>query len=67
MGGITKVAELQIKQNQTHSLKNLEGSIFAWLFVCLVVWLVVRQAGDTSDVTLSFEDAQVFQTLMDDE
>ena len=30
-------AELQIKPNQNHLLTNLEGSIFTWLFVWLVV------------------------------
>ena len=26
------IAELQIEPNQNHLLKNLEGSMFAWLF-----------------------------------
>ena len=26
------IAELQIEPNQNHFFKNLEGSIFAWLF-----------------------------------
>ena len=46
-----QIAELQIEPNQNHLLNNLEGSIFAWLFV------VVRHADDSSDVTLVFEDA----------
>jgi hypothetical protein len=29
--------------------------------------LFVRHGGDSSDVTLAFEDAQVIQTVMDDE
>ena len=41
------------------------------LYICVVVWLVgrlfVRHGGDSSDVTLAFEDAQVIQTVMDDE
>ena len=32
-------AELQNKSKQKHLLKNLEGSIFAWLVGWLVVWL----------------------------
>ena len=28
---MTDIAELQIEPNQNHLLKNLEGSIFAWL------------------------------------
>jgi hypothetical protein len=44
-------------------LENLEGTIFAWL----VVRSVVRHGLDSSDVTLAFEDAQVIQTVMDDE
>jgi hypothetical protein len=44
-------------------LENLEGPIFAWLFVRLVV----RHGRNSSDVTLAFEDAQVIQTVMDDE
>ena len=35
-------------------MENSEGSIFAWLFGCSVVCL----AGDSSYVTLAFEDAQ---------
>ena len=57
------IAELQIEPNQNHLLTNLEGSIFAWLFGWLVV---VCHGGDSSDVTLAFENAQVIQTLMDD-
>ena len=48
------IAELQIEPNQNHLLKNLEGSIFAWLFGRL---FVVCHADDSSDVTLAFEDA----------
>ena len=44
-------------------IENLKGSIFAWLFGCSGVC----HGGDSSDVTLAFEDAQVIQTLMDDE
>ena len=47
------IAELQIEPNKNHLLKNLEGSIFAWLFV----WSVVVCHDDSSDVTLAFEDA----------
>ena len=46
-----------------YGLENLEGSIFAWLFG----WLFVRHGRNSSDVTLAFEDAQVIQTVMDDE
>ena len=49
-------AELQIEPNQNHLLKNLEGSIFAWL-VGRCMLFVVRHADDSSDVTLAFEDA----------
>ena len=55
------VAELQIEPNQNHLLTNLKGSIFAWLFVRLVVVC----HGDVTVVTVAFEDAQVIQTLMD--
>ena len=48
-------AELQIEPNQNHLLKNLEGSIFAWLFGWLL--FVVCHADDSCDVTLAFEDA----------
>ena len=49
------IAELQIEPNQNHLLKNLDCSIFVWLFVvCLVV---VCHADNSSDVTLAFEDA----------
>ena len=37
--------------------------MFAWLFG----WLVVCHGCNSSDVTLAFEDAQVIQTVMDDE
>ena len=30
------IAEIQIEPNQNHLLKNLEGSMFAWLVVRLV-------------------------------
>ena len=33
---VKNIAKLQIEQNPNHLLKNLEGSIFVWLFVCLV-------------------------------
>ena len=56
------IAELQIEPNQNHLLTNLEGSIFAWLFVWL---LFVVCHGDVTVVTVAFEDAQVIQTLMD--
>ena len=49
------IAELLIEPNQNHLLTNLEGSIFAWLFVRLL--FVVCHADDSSDVTLAFEDA----------
>ena len=42
-------------------MTNLEGSIFAWL----VGWLVVVCHGDVTVVRDAYEDAQVFQTLMD--
>ena len=49
------IAELQIEPNKNHLLKNLEGSIFA---LSVVGWSsVVGHAGDSSDVTLVFEDA----------
>ena len=57
------IAKLQIEPNQEHLLKNLEGSIFARLFG----WSFGRHGGNSSDVTLAIEDAQVIQTLMDDE
>jgi hypothetical protein len=41
--------------------------VVVWLFGCLAVWLVVRHGPDSSDVTLAFEDAQVIQTVIDDE
>ena len=63
MGLPCLVAKLHIEPNQTHLLKNLEGSIFAWLFVWLVA---IRHADNSSDVTLAFDDAQVIQTLIDD-
>ena len=49
------IAELQICQTPQSSywLENLEGSIFARVFG----WLINRPAGDSSDVTLAFEDA----------
>ena len=41
------------------------------MVACLVGWsfgwLVVCHGHDSSDVTLAFEDAQVIQTLMDDD
>jgi hypothetical protein len=41
------------------------------LYIRVVVWLFgrlfVRHGRDNSDVTLAFEDAQVIQTVMDDE
>ena len=53
------IAELQLEPNQNHLLKNLEGSIFTWLFG----WLFgCRHSGDSSNVTVAFEDAQVIQT-----
>ena len=36
-------------------------------YIRVVVRLVVRHGRDSSDVTLAFEDAQVIQTVMDDE
>ena len=36
------------------------------LYIRMVVWSFVRHGRDSSDVTLSFEDAQGIQTLMDD-
>ena len=55
--GLLDIAELQICQTPQSSywLENLEGSIFAWLFV----WLFVCHGRDSSDVTLALEDAQV--------
>jgi hypothetical protein len=37
------------------------------LYICIVGRLFDRHGHDSSDVTLAFEDAQVIQTLMDDE
>ena len=54
---LNSIAELQIEPNQNHLLTNLEGSIFAWLFV--------HRHSDVTVVTVPFEDAQVIQTLMD--
>ena len=48
-------------------MKNQEGSLFAWLFVPFFGQLVVCCSGNSSDITLAFEDDQVIQTLMDDE
>ena len=44
-------------------MENLGGSIFAWLFVCcLFGWFDgCHHVGDSSDVTLAFEDAQVIK------
>jgi hypothetical protein len=36
-------------------------------YIRVVVRLVVCHGPDSSDVTLAFEDAQVIQTVMDDE
>ena len=44
-------------------LENLGGSIFAWLFGRLFGC----PAGDSYDVTLAFEDAQVIQTFSREE
>ena len=60
-------AKLQIKRKSKPFIENLEGSIFAWLFVQSVGRSVICHGGDNSDVTLAFEDAQSIQTLMDDE
>ena len=49
------IAELLIEPNQNHLLTNLEGSIFAWLFVLLFGFEC--HGRDSSDVTLVFEDA----------
>ena len=46
----------RLNQKKNHWLENLEGSIFAWLFGCLV-----GNVGNSSDVTLAFEDAQIIQ------
>ena len=35
------IAELQIEPNQNHLLKNLEGSIFAWLLLLFVTLTTV--------------------------
>ena len=43
------------------------GRLYIRVVVRLVGWSFVRHGGDSSDVTLAFEDAQVIQTLMDDE
>ena len=43
------------------------GRLYIRVVVRSVGRLVVRHGGDSSDVTLAFEDAQVIQTLMDDE
>ena len=52
--------KLQIELNLNHLLTNLEGSICAWLFVNMFGC----QVGNSSDVTLAFEDAQVIQTFL---
>ena len=39
-GNDKSIAELQIEPNQNHLLKNLEGSIFAWLFGRLLLLFV---------------------------
>jgi hypothetical protein len=36
-------------------------------YIRVVVWLVVCHGRNSSDVTLAFEDAQVIQTVIDDE
>ena len=43
------------------------GRLYIRVVVCLVGRLFVRHGRDSSDVTLAFEDAQVIQTVMDDE
>ena len=50
------IAKLKIEPNQNKLLKNLEGTIFTWLFV---------RHGDVTVVRVAFEDAQVIKTLMD--
>ena len=40
---------------KNHWLENVEGSIFVWL----VGFCRRRHTGDSSDVTLAFEDAQI--------
>ena len=49
---------------KNHCLENLEGYIFSGLFgqLLFVVWSVVCfHVGNSSDVTLAFEDAQAIQ------
>ena len=62
------IAELQICQS---SLVYLLIGKSGRLYICVVVRSagrsVVCHGRDSSDVTLAFEDAQVIQTLMDDE
>ena len=52
-------AKLQIKPNENHLLKTLEVSIFAQLVAIGCCCCCRRQAGDSSGVTLAFEDVQV--------
>ena len=48
------IAELQIKpKTKSNQTKNLER-----LYNCLVSFLLVRHAENSSDVTLAFEDAE---------
>ena len=56
-----------MKPNQNHLLKNVEGSIFPWLFGWSIVRFVGCHLGDSSDVTLAFDNAQVILTLMIDD
>ena len=41
-------------------MENLEGSVFGWLFGRLFVY---PHVGNSSDVTLAFEDVQVIRPL----
>ena len=48
-----------MKTNDRNLLTNLEGSILVFFVGCLNGRLYGCHAGDSSDVTLAFEDAQV--------
>ena len=52
------IAGHRFNQMNNHWLENLEGSIFKWFVGHLVV---CRLVGNSSYVTLAFEDAQVIQ------
>ena len=55
VGNHCRTPDLPILQFRAVDLENLEGTIIALLFRCLFGC----HAGDSSDVTLAFKDAQV--------